>query len=423
MQTQLPSKLLLQVSFWGGILTVAWILGIMVWFNVQARDIWMEGRHFTASLMAEGLSNAVQNDMVSRNYAELEGHLRQAVSDSRVKSVLLTDTNGQVLSHVERDDASQAIQVKFETQPLSLPAQPNYLQEDENMFIQWARLDNGVPLGWLRLEMLATKTDQALSELRLRFLMVFGVASLVLVALLLMVTRRAHQLIRQRESTFLENQEYLEGVAYRDSLTQLPNRHALLERMDKAIARCVRQGESMLVCFLDLDGFKHVNDTLGHDAGDEVLREVARRLTLHVRDNDTVARLGGDEFVLVLTRIEGLDQCQGILQRILNALSQPIAVMQTQVRISASMGVTIYPGDDTSANVLLEHADQAMYKAKRDGKTNGCSTKSVARFGLRRANGLLRGHWRVHSHPAHSGQVSGSPTAHREAETAKAHRG
>lgn len=368
MQTQLPSKLLLQVSFWGGILTVAWILGIMVWFNVQAREIWMEGRHFTASLMAEGLSNAVQNDMVSRNYAELEGHLRQAVSDSRVKSVLLTDTNGQVLSHVERDDASQAIQVKFETQPLSLPAQPNYLQEDENMFIQWARLDNGVPLGWLRLEMLATKTDQALSELRLRFLMVFGVASLVLLALLLMVTRRAHQLIRQRESTFLENQEYLEGVAYRDSLTQLPNRHALLERMDKAIARCVRQGESMLVCFLDLDGFKHVNDTLGHDAGDEVLREVARRLTLHVRDNDTVARLGGDEFVLVLTRIEGLDQCQGILQRILNALSQPIAVMQTQVRISASMGVTIYPGDDTSANVLLEHADQAMYKAKRDGK-------------------------------------------------------
>lgn len=366
---QLPSRQLLQLSFWGGIVTIVWILCMMLWFDAQARNIWQEGRRVAANLMAEGLSSATQNTLVSRNYAELEIHLKQAVSDARVKSVLVADTHGKVLSHVVRDAATQQIRVEYATPTIHPPQPSRWLQEDGTTFVQWVRVDSGVPLGWLQLEILATKEDQALVELRQRFILVFGAASLVLLGLLLIVTRRTHHLIRVRESTIMEKQEFLEGVAYRDSLTQLLNRHMLLERLSQDMATCRRRHEKLLVCFLDLDGFKDVNDTCGHDAGDEVLREVARRLKAHVRENDMVARLGGDEFVLVLTKVERLEPCVAVLQRILGAIGEPIAVEQRHtVQVSASMGVTVYPDDDSAPNILLEHADQAMYRAKRGGK-------------------------------------------------------
>lgn len=377
-EPQLPSRQLLRLSFWGGIVTVVWILCMMVWFDAQARDIWLEGRRFTANLMAEGLSNATQNNLTSRNYAELEEHLKQAVSDSRVKSVLVADPRGKVLSYVVRDDITQKIQVRYLTPSVTPPTQPRVLEEYGTTFVQWMRVDSGVPLGWLRLEILATKADQALVDLRQRFILVFGTASLFLLGLLLLVTRRTHQLIRVRESSFLEKQEFLEGVAYRDSLTLLPNRHMLLERLNQDIAGCNRYHEKLLVCFLDLDGFKDVNDTHGHDAGDGVLREVARRLKEQVRENDTVARLGGDEFVLVLTRVESLQQCVVVLQRILLAIGEPISVEHDQaVQVSASMGVTVYPTDDSAPGILLEHADQAMYNAKRSGKNKWSLYKEV----------------------------------------------
>jgi diguanylate cyclase (GGDEF)-like protein len=366
---KLASKQLLQLSFWGGIATIVWILVMSLWFDAQARETWLNGRRFTANLMAEGISGAIQNNLVSRNYAEMEGHLKQAVSDSRVKSALVTDIKGKVLSHVVRDEATQETLVFYSTPSFTPPDQTRLLQEYGTTVVQWMRVDNGVPLGWLRLEILATKSDQALVDLRQRFIVVFGIASLILLGLLLIVTSRAHYLIRINESSILEKQAFLEGVAYRDSLTQLPNRHMLLERLGQDIARCNRQQEKLLVCFLDLDGFKNVNDAHGHDAGDEVLREVAQRLKRHVRENDTVARLGGDEFVLVMGGIDILDRCDAVLQRILDTICEPISVAQhKQVQVSASMGVTVYPDDNSVASILLEHADQAMYNSKRSGK-------------------------------------------------------
>jgi len=366
---KLASKQLLQLSFWGGIATIVWILVMSLWFDTQARETWLNGRRFTANLMAEGISGAIQNNLVSRNYAEMEGHLKQAVSDSRVKSALVTDIKGKVLSHVVRDEATQETRVYYSTPSFTPPDQTRLLQEYGTTVVHWMRVDNGVPLGWLRLEILATKSDQALVDLRQRFILVFGVASLILLGLLLIVTSRAHHLMRINESSILERQAFLEGVAYRDSLTQLPNRHMLLERLGQDIARCNRQQEKLLVCFLDLDGFKDVNDAHGHDAGDEVLREVAQRLKRHVRENDTVARLGGDEFVLVMGGMDVLERCDAVLQRILDTICEPISVAQHKhVQVSASMGVTVYPDDNNVPSILLEHADQAMYNSKRSGK-------------------------------------------------------
>ena len=365
----LPSKQMLQLSLWGGIVTLVWILCILAWFKLQAEDIWFNERRESANLMSDSLSRAIQNNLASRNYAELEDHLMLAVSDMRVQSALVADTHGKVLSHVVHDETHQTVKALYSSAPVSPPDQARLLLQSGTTFVQWTRVGNGGPLGWLRLEILATKADQALVELRQRFLLVFGSASFVLLGLLLFVTRRTHQLIRLRESTLLENQELLEEVAYRDSLTQLANRHMLLERLEQEIAGCDRHQEQLMVCFLDLDGFKEINDIHGHDAGDEVLREVARRLTQHVRENDIVARLGGDEFVLVLTRIDDLTQATEVLPRILKAISEPIVVQGTQcVHVSASLGATAYPDDNSSPGVLIEHADHAMYQAKRNGK-------------------------------------------------------
>ncbi|MHB1321808.1 MAG: bifunctional diguanylate cyclase/phosphodiesterase [Acidithiobacillus ferrivorans] len=155
-----------------------------------------------------------------------------------------------------------------------------------------------------------------------------------------------------------------------DTLTGLPNRHALDAEMDKALARTTRQERLLAVGFLDLDAFKPVNDIYGHDAGDEMLKEMARRLQDVLRRMDTIARLGGDEFVLLLEGLRSMDALDQVLARLQAAIAQPFHIKGEMVRIQASMGLTIYPFDDGDADLLLRHADQAMYAAKaRPGRT------------------------------------------------------
>jgi diguanylate cyclase (GGDEF)-like protein/PAS domain S-box-containing protein len=166
----------------------------------------------------------------------------------------------------------------------------------------------------------------------------------------------------------VEQEQHLERLAHYDSLTQLPNRVLLADRMQQVSVRAQRSQESFAVGIMDLDGFKPVNDTYGHKAGDQILRDVAQRLETCVREGDTVARVGGDEFALLLTRFGSILDCEKILQRILNALSAPYLVNGEVVRLSTSIGVTIYPDDPTDSDKLLRHADQAMYQAKQEGK-------------------------------------------------------
>jgi diguanylate cyclase (GGDEF)-like protein/PAS domain S-box-containing protein len=160
----------------------------------------------------------------------------------------------------------------------------------------------------------------------------------------------------------------LSRIAHYDALTGIPNRVLLIDRMRQAIAQTAREGNMLAVCYLDLDGFKAVNDTLGHDAGDQVLVEIAKRIDDTIRGGDTVARLGGDEFVVVLLGLERGDECAATLQRMLNAIAQPMQVKDTQVVMGASIGVSLYPLDDEDPDTLMRHADQAMYIAKQSGK-------------------------------------------------------
>lgn len=160
----------------------------------------------------------------------------------------------------------------------------------------------------------------------------------------------------------------LERIAHYDSLTGLPNRVLLNDRLQLAIGKAQRDRMLLAVCFLDVDGFKPVNDTHGHGAGDCLLIELANRFRAVVRANDTVARLGGDEFIILLADLEDQDGCIQILERILKTISQPFSIDDQKVIVTASIGVTLFPLRATNTDALMRQADQAMYKAKQLGK-------------------------------------------------------
>ena len=170
-------------------------------------------------------------------------------------------------------------------------------------------------------------------------------------------------------SHLLKRQRHLEKLANHDKLTGLPNRLLLAERLGLSMTHADKNTGYLGICYLDLDGFKQVNDRLGHQAGDVVLQEVSRRLLNIVRDEDTVARLGGDEFVLLLGSLSSPDDYKGFLDRVLSEIQLPIQIGSDVASVGASVGVTIYPNDNSEPETLLQHADKAMYHAKKSGKS------------------------------------------------------
>lgn len=165
------------------------------------------------------------------------------------------------------------------------------------------------------------------------------------------------------------SEERLRHLAHHDALTRLPNRTLLADRIEQAIAQAARRKTLLAVCYLDLDGFKPVNDTYGHAVGDQLLVEISRRLTECLRAGDTVARLGGDEFALLLTDLESPEQTQHLLKRVLSVIGSPFHVDdKTVATVTASIGYTLFPQDNEDADALLRHADHAMYQAKLAGR-------------------------------------------------------
>jgi diguanylate cyclase (GGDEF)-like protein/PAS domain S-box-containing protein len=165
-----------------------------------------------------------------------------------------------------------------------------------------------------------------------------------------------------------EHQRQLEYIAHYDALTGLPNRVLLADRLKQAMAQNHRKGGSLAVVYLDLDGFKAVNDQHGHDMGDQLLVNIAHRLKEVLREGDTLARIGGDEFVVVMMDMENPKDYEIVLNRLLVVAAEPVMLKQQFLRVSASIGATLYPQDSADADQLLRHADQAMYTAKQAGK-------------------------------------------------------
>jgi diguanylate cyclase (GGDEF)-like protein len=169
-------------------------------------------------------------------------------------------------------------------------------------------------------------------------------------------------------SSFIEQEQDLQRQAQYDALTRLPNRVLFADRLHQALATASRRREMLAVCMMDLDGFKPINDTLGHKAGDRLLQEIAYRLDSSLRADDTAARLGGDEFALLLGGLRGPTEVEQVLNRVLQDVARPVTIEGRAVNVTASVGVSLFPGDVNDPDQLVRHADQAMYKAKEAGK-------------------------------------------------------
>jgi diguanylate cyclase (GGDEF)-like protein/PAS domain S-box-containing protein len=204
-----------------------------------------------------------------------------------------------------------------------------------------------------------------------------------------------------------QHEKQLQHIAHYDALTNVPNRVLLADRLRQALAHTRREGALLAVCYLDLDGFKLVNDTMGHEAGDSVLIEVTRRIKETIRGDDTVARLGGDEFAVLLQGLRAAEECANSLNRLLDAICHPIEIEGKLFEVSASIGVALYPGDEDDADILLRHADQAMYSAKQSGKNryhlydaeNDQRARSHHEFLKRLALALVRKEFELHYQP------------------------
>lgn len=185
--------------------------------------------------------------------------------------------------------------------------------------------------------------------------------------------QRVQDRTRELEDEVIERrraEDMLRHVATHDGLTNLPNRSLMMDRLDKAIARAKRNANKCAVLFIDLDGFKPINDTLGHDKGDLVLRQTAERLLACVRETDTAARFGGDEFVLVLSDIKNNDDATHVARKVLDVLSQKLDLDGPDAQVGGSIGIALYPDHGKTSEQILKQADNAMYEVKGSGKNN-----------------------------------------------------
>lgn len=179
---------------------------------------------------------------------------------------------------------------------------------------------------------------------------------------------------RELEERIDQRVHQIEHMAYHDSLTSLPNRSMFSKLLNQNISQAERRGKRFAVMFLDLDRFKSINDTLGHEAGDQLLQEASARIKQCLRDSDIVARLGGDEFVVLLPEYDdeedGRARVEAVARKLLAAIAAPFAMLKQEFRVTASIGISTYPGDGTDEISLTKHADIAMYQAKDSGKNN-----------------------------------------------------
>lgn len=273
-----------------------------------------------------------------------------------------------------------------------------------------------VVAGLSRAEQLARAEAQAR-----KYYLSAGLVSAMLLAVLSILGRMSWQLARARQretDAAIAHAEQVEYLAYHDGLTGLPNRSLFSKLLTQHIALAQRNKRHVAVMFLDLDRFKSINDTLGHDAGDELLKEVAARLQHCLRDSDTVARLGGDEFVVILPDLQSAEHAAAVAQKILVATAKPFVLLGTEFSVTASIGIATYPRDGRDEQTLTKNADVAMYHAKDEGKNNfqfysqTLSADAFQRLALESnlRHALARGELTLHYQPKRdvsSGRITG----------------
>lgn len=315
----------------------------------------------------------------------LQRKLHTYLQNSTIFRVKLYDLNGRTvfsteaeqISHDESDDegfiAAKAGNVLSELTYRGEIYSLDKLLVNQDMLATYLPVrgtPQSKPIGIFELYSDVTPLLKTIHATQKKLILYFVIALILLYIVLFLIVRRADKIIKRHESERENHQAQILFHACHDSLTGLPNRNLFHDRLTHAMTRANRNNRLIALMFIDLDRFKTVNDTLGHNIGDQLLKAVTGRLRKCIRECDTVARLGGDEFTIVLENLDNVAQVTDVAERILDVMSKPFRIEQHEIFTSPSIGITLYPFDDDDVNNLISFADIAMYHAKEKGKNN-----------------------------------------------------
>ena len=351
----------------GGLTLLAIAIGI--WSYRRSESILETSQRRSRQALMGGLNIALVDPLISEDLAGLESRLKQAMANPNLHSLLVRNGQGQVLAHLERHSPDAPPKTVIGREPPS----------SQGLIHLRSTISAGGPIGSLELTSWSTPVEQLLFELRLQILLISLMAALVCGASVWLVALGLQKRNRQRRLELEQENLALQKDALVDPLTGLANRRHLEQCLEQHLHGMHRGTTTALaICLLDLDGFKPINDTCGHEAGDHLLQEVGHRLQAALRQSDLVARLGGDEFVLVLTSTTSPHQVEALLNRLIAHIRQPVIFRDTTVAVTASFGCALLqPRADLrqkrnlpSVAQLLRFADQAMYQTKHNGCDN-----------------------------------------------------
>lgn len=343
-----------------------------VFFEAKIREAVIRDREALAGMIARSTAVRIDPLLDGEDYDGIAVSLHDIAAQAGAVDLLVADGSGRVLSRVFRGPSGSVVAEPLREATLGgivpIPAGSAVTLRRNDQLQAWAPVDAAEDGAWVRAAIPIEPLMGELSRLEHFVASALTLGFLALTACLLVPLRRAYQLVERRESDLIAEQVELRDAVYHDRLTGLLNRAGLAQRLEQALA-ARRAGDQLLaVCFLDLDGFKAVNDRYGHDVGDLLLVEVARRLSACVRQTDTVARLAGDEFVLLLEGENRPGEVMAIVEGVIARISQRVPAAGEPLRVGVSIGVAVRHSALDTADVLLKQADEAMYEAKRAGR-------------------------------------------------------
>lgn len=366
------SPIFYKLSAWSVSLSFIAILLSSVWTYYSVIQIYNSTYLKKAEQLARGAGLAIGDKLLSKDYTELESILKRLFLNKDLDLAVVADLNGKRVLTLKREKDAEP-QLFFELSQLSI---------DKNIDIETRvdgnigdkikvlqKIDPGIPIGWLYLELSNTTEELILQKLKTNILLVATPLFIVIVIISLFLNKNLKTKVDKNELLIKTEKNFWNSRAIEDPLTKLPNRLLLHNDLRSALAEANRMNSHVGIIFFDLDGFKQVNDQHGHQTGDLLLAEVAKRLVEYVRPGDTVIRYGGDEFIIIFNNLESRLELEGLIERLSEQINSPFDINGQTLNIRASIGVTFYPLDGSNdPEVLISHADEAMYVAKKLGK-------------------------------------------------------
>ena len=366
------SPIFYKLSAWSVSLSFIAILLSSVWTYYSVIQIYNSTYLKKAEQLARGAGLAIGDKLLSKDYTELESILKRLFLNKDLDLAVVADLNGKRVLTLKREKDAEP-QLFFELSQLSI---------DKNIDIETRvdgnigdkikvlqKIDPGIPIGWLYLELSNTTEELILQKLKTNILLVATPLFIVIVIISFFINKNIKNKVDKNEQLINKEKNFWNSRAIEDPLTKLPNRLLLHNDLRSALAEANRMNSHVGIIFFDLDGFKQVNDQHGHQTGDLLLAEVAKRLVEYVRPGDTVIRYGGDEFIIIFNNLESRLELEGLIERLSEQINSPFDINGQTLNIRASIGVTFYPLDGSNdPEVLISHADEAMYVAKKLGK-------------------------------------------------------